>query len=146
MIKLPYASIVGSLMYAIVCTRPDIGYAIGLVTRFMSNPGRRHWVVVKWILWYLRGTSSVCLRFGSSNSLLEVFIDSNMSPDVDTSWSTFGYVMTYERGVVSWSLRLQKAMLLSTTKAEYMATTEAGKEIIGELGIRQAEFRLYCDN
>ena len=50
MMKIPFASAVGSLMYAMVCTRPDIGYAVGVVSRFMSNPGREHWVAVKWIL------------------------------------------------------------------------------------------------
>ena len=60
MTKYPYASAVGSLMYAIVCTKPDIGYTVE-VSRYMSNPGREHWAAVKWILWYLKGTSSVCL-------------------------------------------------------------------------------------
>ena len=61
MMKVPYASVFGSLMYAMVCTRPDIGYAIGVVSRFMSNPGREHWAAVKWILQYLKGTLSLCL-------------------------------------------------------------------------------------
>ena len=59
--QIPYTLVVGSLMYAMVCTWPDIGYAIGVVSQFMSNPGKEHWVVVKWILCYLKGTSSVCL-------------------------------------------------------------------------------------
>ena len=61
MMKVPYASVVGSLMYAMVCTRPDIGYAVGVVSRFMSNPGKEHWNAVKWILRYLKGTSNMCL-------------------------------------------------------------------------------------
>ena len=64
MMKIPYASAVESLMYTTVCTRPNIGYAVGVVNRFMANPGREHWVVVKWILRYLKGTSSVCLKLG----------------------------------------------------------------------------------
>ena len=152
MSKVPYASAVGSLMYAMVCTRPDIGYAVGVVSRYMSNPGREHWAAVKWILRYLRGTLSVCLRFGSGKPTLEGYTDSDMSADADTSRSTSGYVMTYAGGAVSWQSRLQKAVALSTTEAEYMAAAEAGKEIvwmkefISELGIRQEEFRLYCDN
>ena len=45
--KVPYQSVVGSLMYAMVCTRPDLSYAVGVVSRFMSNPGEAHWAVVK---------------------------------------------------------------------------------------------------
>ena len=75
-----------------------------------------------------------------------------MSADVDTSRSTFGYMMTYAGGAVSWQSRLQKSVALSTTEVEYMAAVEAGKEVIwmkhwiGELGIRQEEFWLHCDN
>ena len=64
MMNVPYASTVGSLMYAIVCTRPDIGYVVDVATRYMSNSGKEHWATVKWILQYLKGTSSVCLQFG----------------------------------------------------------------------------------
>ena len=66
--------------------------------------------------------------------------------------STSGYVMTYAGGAVSWQSRLQKTVTLSTTETEYMAAVEAGKEIlwmkdfIGELDIRQDEYRLYCDS
>ena len=84
MSKVPYASTVGSLMYTMVCTRPDIGYVVAVVSQFMSNPGREHWALVKWILQYLRGTTNACLRFGSGKPLLEGFIHSNMLADVDT--------------------------------------------------------------
>ncbi|KAL8112467.1 hypothetical protein AgCh_019972 [Apium graveolens] len=57
MAKVPYASAVGSLMYVMVCTRPDIAHAVGVVSRFMSNPGREHWEAIKWLLRYLKGTS-----------------------------------------------------------------------------------------
>ena len=150
--KVPHASGVGSMMYAMVCTRPDIGHAVGVVSRYMSNPGREHWAAVKWILRYLKGTSSMCLRFGSGKPLLEGYTNSDMSADVDTSRSTTGYVMTYAGGVVSWQSRLQKVVALSTTEAEYMAAVEAGKEIIWmkefirALGIRRDEFQLHYDN
>ena len=71
MMKIPYASAVGSLMYAMVCTQPDIGYAVEVVSRFMSNPGKEHWNAVKWILRYLKGTSNMCLRFGSGKPQLD---------------------------------------------------------------------------
>ena len=61
MSRVPYASAVGSLMYAIICTRLDKRYAVGVFNRYMRNTRREHLVVVKWILQYLKGTSSMCL-------------------------------------------------------------------------------------
>jgi hypothetical protein len=64
MSRVPYSSTVGSLMYAMVCTRPDIAHAEGFVRRYMNNPGKEHWEEIKWILRYLRGTSThaLCLE------------------------------------------------------------------------------------
>ncbi|GKV40824.1 hypothetical protein SLEP1_g48425 [Rubroshorea leprosula] len=62
--NVPYTSAVGSLMYAMVCTRPDIAHAVGVVSKFLSNPGKQHWAAVKWIFRYLRGTSHMCLCYG----------------------------------------------------------------------------------
>ena len=59
MSKVPYASAVGSLIYAMLCTRPNIAYAVGVVSRYMADPVREHWEVVKWLLRYLKGTSSL---------------------------------------------------------------------------------------
>ena len=61
MMKVSYTSAFGSLMYTMVCIRSNISYTVRVVIRFMSNPGKEHWVVVKWILRYLKGTSSMCL-------------------------------------------------------------------------------------
>ena len=106
MMKIPYASVVVSLMYAMVCTQPDIRYAVGVVIRFMSNPRKDHWATINWILTYVKGTSSLCLRFGSGKPQFEGFTDSNMSADMETSGSTSGYVMTLAVGAISWQLRL----------------------------------------
>merc|ERR1712080_750413 len=76
---IPYSSVVGSLMYAMVCTRPDLAHAVGVVSRYMSNPGKEHWQAVKWILRYLCGTSSVGLLYGGVNGdiLLRGYCDSD---------------------------------------------------------------------
>ena len=71
--KIPYASAVGSLMYAMVCIRPDIAHAVGVVSRFLSDPGKEHWAVVKWILRYLQGTSKMSLCFGKGEPILDGF-------------------------------------------------------------------------
>ena len=70
MSKIPYSSVVGSLMYAMVCTRPDIAHEVGFVSRYMHNPGKEHWKEVQWILRYLRGTTSHALCFAGSNVVL----------------------------------------------------------------------------
>ena len=66
--KAPYASAVGSLMYVMVCTRPDIAHVVGVIRRYLSHQGIEHWNVVKWILRYLRGTSNKCLHFQGSTT------------------------------------------------------------------------------
>ena len=152
MSKIPYASAVGSLMYAMVCTRPDIAHSVGVVSRFLANPGKKHWEAVKWILRYLKGTSHHCLCFGNNEIMLEGFADADMAGDVNTRKSTTGYVYTFAGAAVSWVSKLQKVVALSTTEAEYIAATEVCKEMLwmqrflGELGIKQDKYVLHCDS
>ncbi|KAL2249801.1 UNVERIFIED_CONTAM: Retrovirus-related Pol polyprotein from transposon TNT 1-94 [Sesamum indicum] len=115
----PYASAIGSLMYAMICTRPDIAHAVGVVSRFMSNPGVMHWEAVKWILRYLRGTKDRALVFGKGKLTLFGFVDADFAgSDYDKRRSTTGYVFTYGGTAVSWVSKLQKVVTLSTTEAE----------------------------
>jgi len=112
----PYGSAVGSLMYTMVCTRPDIAHAVSTMTRFMSNPERPHWEAVKWILRYLRGSTNIKLCFGSSEPVLVAYTDADMAGDVDNRKSISGYLITYAGGAVSWQSKLQKYVALSTWK------------------------------
>ena len=152
MAKVPYSSVVGNLMYVMVCTRPDIAHTVGVVSRFLENLGKEHWKAVKWILRYLRGSSDECLCFGASNPILKGYTDSDMAGDLDNRKSTTGYLFTFSGGAISWQSKLQKCVALSTTEAEYIATTEAGKEIIWlkqflqELGLNRMEYIVYCDS
>ena len=150
--KIPYSSVVGSLMYAMICTRPDIAYAVGVVSRFLANPGNEHWVAVKWILRYLRGTSKRCLCFGRGKPVLEGYTNADLAGDIDSRKSTSGYLTTFAGGAISWQSKLQKCIALSTTEAEYIASTKACKEMLWmknmlqELGIDQDRYVLKCDN
>jgi hypothetical protein len=152
MASIPYSSAVGSLMYAMVCTRPDIAHAVGVVSRFMVNPGKEHWEAVKWIFRYLRGSSKSCLSFGSSKPVLEGYTDADMAGDLDGRKSTSGFLFTFAGGAVSWQSKLQKYVALSTTEAEYIAATEAGKEMLWmkrflqDLGLKQDEYVVHCDS
>ena len=103
---MPYASAVGSLMYAMVCTRPDIAHAVKVVSRFLSNPGKEHYAAVKWILKYLRGTSKTCLCFGTNKPVLVGFTDAYMAGNVDSRKSTSRYLITFSGRAMSWQSRL----------------------------------------
>ena len=102
MSKVPYASNVGSLMYAMVCTRPDIAHVVRVVSRFLTNHGKEHWEIVKWILRYLRDTSKVCLCFGSGEPMLDGYTNLDMVGDVDSRKSISGFLMTFTGGAVFW--------------------------------------------
>ncbi|XP_073061797.1 secreted RxLR effector protein 161-like [Primulina eburnea] len=128
--NVPYASAVGSLMYAMVCTQPDLAHSVRVVRRFISKPGKEHWAAVKWISRYLRGTSKHRLTFGGSRLELVGYIDADMAGDVDSRKSTSGYLITFAGGAVSWQSKLQKCVALSTTEAEFIAATEACKEML----------------
>jgi hypothetical protein len=148
-----YGSAVGSLMYAMVCTRSNIDHAVGVVSHFLSNPSKVHWNTAKWILGYLKGTINHCICFdGTSNLILEAYMDVDWAGDIDSRKSTSGYFVCFGNGVVSWQSKLQKCVALSTTEAEYIVITEACKELfwmkkfLHELGVRQERYVLFCDS
>ncbi|GJZ18409.1 retrovirus-related pol polyprotein from transposon TNT 1-94 [Tanacetum coccineum] len=138
MSKVPYANVVGSLMYLMVCTRPDIAYAVSIVSRYLANPGKNHWEAVKWILKYLKGTADVGLVYGRDQGKhvdVDGFVDADYAKDPDKGRSITGYVFMVHGCVVSWKATLQHVVALSTTEAEYMALTEAVKESIWLKGV-----------
>ena len=95
-----YASAVGSLQYAQVCTRPDLAFVTGLLGRFQSNPGTEHWKLLKKVLRYLQGTKSFMMTYRRSDSLHIVgYLDSNYAGD--DRKSTSGYVFTLAGGAIS---------------------------------------------
>ena len=152
MAKVPYLSLVGSLMYAMICTRPDIAYAVGVVSRYMSNPGKKHWEAVKGIMRYLKGTKGMRICFGSKEACVDGYTDADYAGDMDKRRSTSGYVFMFIGGAMSWQSRLQNCVSMSTTEAEYIAAAEACKEalwlarLVGDLGIRLEMPMLHCDS
>ncbi|XP_062105110.1 secreted RxLR effector protein 161-like [Humulus lupulus] len=128
--KVPYASAVGSLMYAMLCTRPDICYAVGVVSRYQSNPGPEHWIAVKHILKYLRRTRDYMLVYKGGVLNPVGYTDSDFQTDVDDRKSTSGMVFTLGGGAVIWRSVKQSAISDSTMEAEYIAASEAAKEIV----------------
>ncbi|PKI36676.1 hypothetical protein CRG98_042935 [Punica granatum] len=106
MVNIPYSSVVG---------------------RYLSNPRKIHWEVMKWILRYLRGISRLCQCLDNRKLILEGFTGADMAGDHYSRKSTSGYLFTFAERTISWQSKLQKCVALSTTEAEYIVANEAGK-------------------
>jgi hypothetical protein len=100
---IPYASVVGYSMYAMLCTRPDVSYALSAMSRYQSNYGGTHWIIVKNILKYLRRTKEAFLVFGGEEELIvKGYSDASFQTDADDSKSQSGFVFYLNGGAVSW--------------------------------------------
>ncbi|GJU87271.1 hypothetical protein Tco_1294817 [Tanacetum coccineum] len=104
------------------------------------------------LMYAMRGTSKLGITFGNGKPMLVGYTDSNLAGNKDNMKSTSGYLMTFAGGAVSWQSRLQKCVALSTTEAEYVAATEACKELLWlkkflqELGFKQQRYAVLYDN
>jgi hypothetical protein len=128
--KIPYRSAVGSLIYLVTGTRPDIAVATSNVAKYCENPGPQHWIAVKRILRYLRGTSDWGLMFNPRDETLIGYSDSDWAGDVGDRRSTTGYLFAIGGVPVSWKSKKQATVALSTAEAEYMALALATQEAI----------------
>jgi hypothetical protein len=129
-----YQTVIGGLMFAMICTRPDIAYAINTLAQFASNPLPVHSQALKRVLRYLRGTVDRRVTYTGTDA-------ADSQPELigysDASWgggagsrSVTGYAFMLAGGVISWQSAKQKTVALSTVEAEYMATAAAVKEAI----------------
>ncbi len=102
--NIPYREAVGSLLYISVATRPDISYAVGVLSRFSSNPGMAHWNAVKHLMRYLQGTKDFKLTYApdGSSDRFTTYSDADFAGEPDSKRSTSGYVIKMGTGAVSW--------------------------------------------
>src|SRR5438270_549399 len=130
MASVPYASAIGSLMYAMVCTRPDLAYAVGLLSWFQSDLGIPHWNAVKKVLRYLVGTTNYTLCYGGSDLRLQGYTDADWAGDLDERKSTSAFVFMLNGGAISWRSKKQEMIALSMMEAEYIAAAAAVQEVV----------------
>ena len=104
-----------------ICTRPDISFVVGLVSRFQSNSGLAHWKAIKWILCYLKGTTDCMLCYRGANLNLVSYSDADWRRDLDERKSISDYAFLLTGGSISWSSKKQSCISLSTMKAEFIA-------------------------
>lgn len=148
-----FKRVVGSLMY-LTATRPYLMFGVSLISRFMENPKLSHWLAIKRILRYVKGTTEHGIfyerREGSTS--LVAYTDNNYAGDLDDQKSTSGFVFLISSGAVSWSSKKQSVVSLSTTEAEYIAAALSAcqciwlRRILEQLGAEEKEGTdIFCD-
>lgn len=126
-----YQDMTGSLMFSMVETRPDVAFAMSVVSRFAKNPSRQHTEAVKTIMRYLKATRTLGITYGGEEGgdlIITGYSDSDWAGDNATRKSTSGFVFMLNGGSVSWCSKIQATVALSSTEAEYVALTLAAKE------------------
>lgn len=156
--NIPYAGLVGSLMYAQVCTRPDISFAVNMLSRYQSNAGQEHWVAGKKVLRYLMSTKDYMLVYKHIEDhelQVECYTDASYKQDMDDLKSTSGYIFMLAGGAISWKTSKQGLTATSTFQAEYIAIFEATahaiwlRNFISRMKVVDSiemPLVIYCDN
>ena len=157
----PYREAVGSLMFLMVCSRPDIAFEVSRVAKFCDDPGSEHWTAVKRIFRYLQGTKNLSISYGKiashpfstwNNCQPFAFCDSDWAGELDSRHSTYGYVFLVNGGPVTWTSKVQKSVAASVTEAEYVSLSETSREsiwikkLVSELGYEPTAIEVRCDN
>lgn len=153
----PYRSLVGSLMYLAMGTRPDLVFAVQQLSQFLTNPGKAHWDAAQRVIGYLAGTKSLGLVLGGPNShskpILSAYVDADYAHCSDTRRCISGYVTLLYGTLISWLSKKQPLVTLSTTEAEYVALALCLQELLYlkhlfiELGLEFSEaIPVYEDN
>ncbi|GJS06526.1 putative RNA-directed DNA polymerase [Tanacetum coccineum] len=155
---IPYASAMGSIMYAVRCTRPDVAFSQNLTSRYQQNSGESHWTAVKNILKYLINTKDMFLVYGGDSTTelgVTCYTDASWETDRDDLRSQIGFVFVMNGGAVDWKNSKKITTAMSSMEAEYIAAAEAAikaiwiRKFISGLGVIPSINRpmdMYCDN
>lgn len=153
-LDVPYAQAVGSLMYAMLCTRPDLAYPVSLVSRYQSNPGPAHWEAVKRIFKYLKGTVRHKLVYQADSLEVLGYSDADFGGDKDDGKSTSGHLFILGGAAVSWGSKKQGCVARYTQEAEYIACSNAATHAVWlrrflsdlDIDLVNGPIEIYCDN
>ncbi len=129
--NIPYRQAIGSLIYLVTCTRPDLAFTVHRLSQYLEKPKDHHWSAVKRALRYLWTTRNYGILYdGRRGSSLVGYADSDYAGDIETRKSTSGYVFLMAGGAVSWKSKKQSVVATSSCEAEYVASCLAAKEAV----------------
>jgi hypothetical protein len=130
MLSKPYRSILGSVMWGQLATRPDLSFSVSLLSRFQANPGIDHWNALMHVIGYVKNTIDFGLTYSRENVLSPIaFVDADYGGCRDTRRSTSGYIFLMAGGAVTWSSKRQATVALSTVEAEYVAMSRCAQQM-----------------
>ena len=152
--RTPYRALVGALNYLAVATHPDVVYAVGCLSSFMDCYTPEHWSAALRVLRYLKGTRTMGLTLGGTNSLrLLGYSDSDYANCPDSSRSISSYCFSLGSGTISWMSKKQRVVADSSCYAEYIALHDSShevaflRELLTGLGFAPAATTpILCDN
>ncbi|XP_062538927.1 uncharacterized protein LOC134207221 [Armigeres subalbatus] len=135
----PYRELLGSLMYTMLCVRPDICYAVGYLGRFQNQPGETDWQALKRVVRYMKDTKNLKLQYKQHNDAeaLVGYADADWASDTEDIKSVSGYIFKVYGNTVSWASRKQQTVALSSCEAEYAALSASASEGLWLHGILQ---------
>jgi hypothetical protein len=151
----PFKELVGSLLYKMICTSPEIAYAVVKLAQFSENFGTKHISWGKRIVRYLAGNMDSGIRYvrGDGKIRVDVYSDSDWGSDSGDRKSVSGYVVFLAQGPVAWRSVKQRIVAQSTCEAEFIALSEAIKELLWFLKmLKELRFemerkpRIFVDN
>ncbi|KAF0708767.1 hypothetical protein AaE_013097 [Aphanomyces astaci] len=146
-----YRAMIGSLVYLMVCTRPDIAHAVQRLSCHLHDPRGPHLIGAKRVLRYLSGTKHFGIQFGNAKPILTGYCDASWATRPDRR-STTGFCWLFLGGPLMWKSIRQRITALSSCEAEYIAAAEAAREstwlrgLMTDLGAGQDQVTLHCDN
>ena len=154
--QIPYASVIGILMYAQVCTRPDIAYIVGMLGRYLCNPRKDHWIAAKRVMRYLQRTKDYMLTYRKLDQLEIIrYSDFDFAGCQDSMKSTSSYIYLLAGGAISWKSVKQYIVASSTMAVEFVACYVASnhgiwlRNFVMGLCIMdgiERPLKLFCDN
>jgi hypothetical protein len=131
MLDKPYRSVLGTVMWGQLATRPDLAFTVSLLARFQANPGLNHWNALLHVIGYIKNTIDYGLTYSRDHDLSPTaFVDADYGGCKDTRRSTSGYVVMMSGGAVSWSSKRQATVALSTVEAEYVAMSRCAQQML----------------
>jgi len=153
--QVPYRQAIGALMYIARATRYDIAHTVNVLAQYGADPEPAHWVAVKRVFRYLKGTSNQTLTYRRSDGRMHIYSDASLATDPDDRRSYTGIATFLGTNLVDWIATKQKCVSVSTMEAEYRALGQATKEAlwirsllreIGHHGLQEEPTTIYTDS